>query len=64
MLIGVGVSCRISYYIVSYWYVSFSGLITSVREEMAIFLLSFTCNYMGFPLPLRYFIVVLPGPSI
>ena len=37
MLIGVGVSCCISYSIVSYLYVSFSGLITSVREERAIF---------------------------
>ena len=37
MLIGVGVSCRISYSIVSYLYVSFSGLITSVGEERANF---------------------------
>ena len=33
MLIGVGISCRILYYIASYLY----GL---------IFLLSFTCNYV------------------
>ena len=37
MLIGVGVSCRFSYSIVSYLYVSCSG---------AIFPLSFTYNYM------------------
>ena len=48
MLIGICVSCRISYSIVSYLYVSFSGLITSVGEEKAIFLLSFTCNYVFF----------------
>ena len=37
MLIGVGVPCRISYSIVCYLYVSFNGLITSVREERANF---------------------------
>ena len=38
MLIGVlGVSCRISYSIVSYLNVSFGGLITSVGEERAHF---------------------------
>ena len=37
MMIGVGVSSRISYYIVSYSYVSFSGLISSVGEERANF---------------------------
>ena len=39
MLIGVGVSCRISYSVVSYLYiyVSFSGLISSVGEESASF---------------------------
>ena len=36
MLIGC-VSCCSSYSIVSYLYVSFSGLITSVGEERAIF---------------------------
>ena len=36
MLIGVGVSCRISYSIVGYLYVSFNGLITSVGEERAL----------------------------
>ena len=48
MLIGVDDSCRtcISYPVVSYLYVSFSGLFTSVRVERANFLLSFTCNYV------------------
>ena len=47
MLIVVGVSCRISFSIVSYLYVCFSGLMTSPGEEKElIFLLSFTCNYM------------------
>ena len=50
MLTGPGVddSCStcISYPVVSYLYVSFSGLFTSVREERANFLLSFTCNYV------------------
>ena len=35
MLVGVGVSCRILYFINSYLYVSCSGLITSVGEESA-----------------------------
>ena len=35
ILIGVGVSCRILYSIVSYLYVSCSGSITSVGEERA-----------------------------
>ena len=35
MLFGVGVSCRILYSIVSYLYVSCSGSITSVGEEIA-----------------------------
>ena len=35
MLIGVGVSCRIAYSIVSYLYVSFGGLIASVGEKRA-----------------------------
>ena len=74
MLIGEGVS-YISYSIVSYFHLSCSGLITSVGEERAIFLLSFTCNYVvsvseGFSLPLGvwdrllYFIAALPGPSM
>ena len=37
MFIGVDVSFRITYSIVSYLFVSCSGLITSVEEEMAIF---------------------------
>ena len=45
MFIGVGISCHISFS-VSYLYVSFGGLITSVGEERAIFLLSFTFNDM------------------
>ena len=53
MLIGVGVSCCFLYSIVSYLYVSYSGLITSVGEERANYLL-FTCNHVvsvkrGFP---------------
>ena len=35
MLIEVGMSCRFPYSAVSYFYVSFSGLIISVREEIA-----------------------------
>ena len=46
MLIGVGVSCLFSYSIVSYLYVSFSPLITSVPKKELFFLLSFTCNYV------------------
>ena len=46
MLIGVGVSCPISYPIVSYLYVSFSEFITSIWEERVYFLVSFTCNYV------------------
>ena len=34
------------YSIVIYVYISCSGLITSVGEERAYFLLSFTCNYV------------------
>ena len=41
MLFGVGVSCRILFSFVGYLYVSCSGSITSVGEE-----LSFTCNYV------------------
>ena len=69
-------SCRISYYVVSYLYVSFRGLITSVGEEresyFSAFVYLFLCCFCseGFPLPLgawdrlRYFIAALPGPSI
>ena len=45
MLFGVGVSC-ISYSVGTYLYVSFNGFITLVGKERAIFLLSFTCNYV------------------
>ena len=37
VLIGVGVLCRISYFIVNNLYVTFSWLITSVGEERANF---------------------------
>ena len=37
MLIGVGISCRFSYSIVSYLYSSLSGMITSVEEERKLF---------------------------
>ena len=43
MLTGVGVSCRFSYSIVSYLYVSCSGC---GRQRELMFLLSFTCNYV------------------
>ena len=76
MLNGVGVSFRILYPIVIYFYASFSGLITSVGEERDIFLLSFTCKGLyGFcseELPLSlgawdrrcYFNKGLPRPPI
>ena len=74
MLIGVGVSCRISYSIVNYLYVSFSGMIISVGKERAnLFyrlLVIMWFLFGGVPLPLgawnrlRYFIVALTGPSI
>ena len=59
MFFGVGVSCRILYSIVSYLYVSCSGLITS---EL-ICLLSFTCNYVLSVLMCNFFslIMVFPG---
>ena len=52
MLIGVGVSCRISHSIVSCLYVSFSDMITSVGEEC--YSLFELCDFhsQGFPLPL------------
>ena len=67
--------CRILYSIDSYLYVSFSGSITSVGEERAslsaiVYLLLCAFCSERFPLPvgawdgLRYFIVVLPAPSI
>ena len=60
MFIGVGVSCRILYSIVSYLYVSCSGLITSVGEERTNLsaIVYLICNYVSgfcserFPLPL------------
>ena len=55
-LIGVGVSCRISYSIVSYLFVSCSGSIASV-DERAIFLLSVSCYYVVFVR--RLFLLVL-----
>ena len=73
MLIGLGLSCRISHSIVSYLYVSCSGSITSVGEERANFspcLLVMWFLLERFPLPLGawdrqcYFIVALPGTSI
>ena len=72
MLDGVSVSCRISYFIVSYLYVSFSGLVTSAGEDRAIFRyrLFVIIWFRGFLLPLgtwnrlRYFIVALSVPSI
>ena len=66
MLIGVSASCRISYSIVRYLYVS----IPRLGNRELIFLLSFTFSSEEFPLPfgtwdrLRYFIVALPEPSI
>ena len=58
------------YCVVSYFNVSFSEFITSVGEERADNLLSFTCNYVVSVrrdflfLLVHYFIVALPGPSI
>ena len=70
VLIGVGVSCRIlslSFFL----YVSFSGLITTAGEERAIFMLSFTCNYVVsvrrdflFPLVLGISCVILLWHSL
>ena len=42
---GVGVSCRVLYFFVRNLYLSCSGSITSVGEEI-ICLLLFTCNYV------------------
>ena len=73
MLFGVGGSCRILYYFVSYLYESCSGPITSVGEERAnLSAILFTCNYvvsvqrgfLGALDGLRYFIVALPVPCI
>ena len=59
-------------FFVSYLYVSFSGLFTSVGEERANFSAIDYCGFCSqrFPLPLgpldrlRDFIVTLPEPSI
>ena len=56
MFIVVGVLCRISYSVINYSHISFSGLITSVGEERAncsIFYLHL-CDFCseGFPFPL------------
>ena len=71
MLIGVGVSFRISYSSVSYVYVKFSGWGRERANFSAIVYLQLcsVCSE-GFPLPLgawdrlRYFIVTFPGSSI
>ena len=66
MLIGVGVLFRISYSVVNYLYVSFSGLISSAQIVSDI--ISFCSD--GFAIPLGawdrlcYFILAFPGPSI
>ena len=57
MFIIVGISCPISYSIVSYLYVSFSGFITSISEERAYFsaiVYLSLCDFCseGFTLPL------------
>ena len=63
------------YSIVSYVLYAVADLLPRLGMRELICLLSFTCNCVisvrkGFPLPLgawdglRYFIVVLPGPSI
>ena len=65
MLIVVGDLCRLLYSVVSYLYVSFSGLITSVGEERAY------CSAIVYSFPhllgawdrRHYFIVKLPGLS-
>ena len=70
MLMRLGISCCISYSIVSYLLYALVDQITSVGEERAdFFLLFFTCNYVvslpfGTWYGLRYFVVALAGPSI
>ena len=59
MLIGVGVSCCISYSIVSYLYVSFRALITSLGEERASFSAIVYLQLCGFCLEGFLFILVL-----
>ena len=50
MLFGVGFSCRILYFIVSYLYVSYNGLITSAGEERA----NLSAIVYNTPIPLRF----------
>ena len=68
MFIRVGISCCISYSIVSFLLHALVNQITLVGEERAIFLLLFTYNFVvSLPLGtwlLRYFVVALAGPSI
>ena len=75
MLFGVGVSCRILSSIIRSLYLSCSGSKTSVGEERAhlsaiiyLYLCGLCSERFSLPLGawdgLRYFIVVLPEPSI
>ena len=73
VLIGVGVSCRISCSVFSYLYIDYLGWgrerEREREKERAIFLLSSTCNYvvsvpLGASDKLRFFIMALSGPSI
>ena len=72
MLFGVGLSCRILYYIICHLYVSCSESITSVEEERAnlsaivyLYLCGFSSErftlHIGAWDGLRYLIVALPG---
>ena len=68
MLIRVGISCCISYSIVSYLFYALVDQITSVGEGRASFLLLFTYNFvvslpLGTLYGLRYFVLALTGPS-
>ena len=65
VLIGVGVSCRISYCFVSYLIYE-SLVVGEWRANFYAVVYMLLCGFYseGFPLRLRYFIVVLPGPSI
>ena len=61
-VLGVGVSCRILYSVVSYLYVSCSRSVTSGGEERAnLSAIVYLFCSERFPLP---FVVALPGPSI
>ena len=57
MFIGLGVSCRNSCSVAS----CFSGLITSVGEEKANFLLLFTCKCVSSVRKSCLFLLVLKG---